>query len=87
VRRSLILVKFLAAGLLVAGILGPARTAQAYKACSSSQTAYCSQFGGPIVICSTAHYCFSNLCFAQCAGFSSANCYEAVTCSDPPPLN
>jgi hypothetical protein len=79
-KRFVLFVKVLVAGMLMAMILGPARPASAYKACSSSQTAYCSQFGGPMVVCSAAHHCFANMCFAQCAGFSPSNCVETTDC-------
>jgi hypothetical protein len=78
--RLAVLAKVVAGVSLMAMVLAPARPADAYRACSSSQTAYCSQFGGPMVVCSTAHYCFSNMCFAQCAGFSSSNCTETTDC-------
>ncbi|HBL32087.1 MAG TPA: hypothetical protein DD490_35130 [Acidobacteria bacterium] len=78
-KRVAVLAKVLVVVALMAMILGPAQPADAYKMCSSSQTAICNQMGGPTVRCGPSYqYCFSNLCFGQCAGFT--NCIAVNNC-------
>jgi hypothetical protein len=82
VKRVAVLAKVLVIVALLAMILGPAQPADAYKMCSSSQTAYCNLQGGPTVRCGPNYaYCFSNMCFGQCAGFT--NCIAVNNCELP----